>query len=333
MRNFYCAKLIIISMLCAVLVSISLSHAPVFEDLEVYYGIYTQMQYSSFYETAERFHSQTGKFEPLILLIFKAYQLVLGDSYELFLISNFFFINIGSCIVADRYLSVDSSDLRVLPFLFALISYSFFSREIYILRTMYGLIFLIVAIFDKRVPVKITTIILAVLAHQTMLVYWALFFVGHLSFHYFKRYGAYFILTSISAIAVVLLKMPSIFSYFVSGGELTIFLDGNDSHTIISLAVLLLTGISLFAFLNLGVISTELRSFVSILLMLTVISLFNYDHYHLMNRLAAPAIIITPFIILLNRFSILEPFRKFYALSALGSFRLMVIFCMGGFAA
>lgn len=312
--------------------AIALSNFGVFEDSAIYYELFNNLSNNGFFEGATRFFLMTGKFEPMTSIIFYLQSLILPVTEFWFLFSNYLCINGLVSIGCIGFFSSKVNRGLAFFLLIALFSYGFYSRALYIWRTMYALGFLLIALSQTSSVKKVIFLLFALLSHYTVVVFLILYFCIKkftINLNLFR-----FVLLSLSVafICSMAIKYTPIVGFFVSGGETDVFFVSDFDHALQAILAIGFTLLSLIC-VSSCFIEAGQKSLLRMLIFLCIFSIINSESYHLMNRLSAPSLIITPFIVLLSG---VETFRMKIiklgtGLSVLASFRLIYLFWTGGF--
>jgi hypothetical protein len=316
----------------ALLTALSLSAQPLFEDLANYFYFFNQVNEVGLFETVSTFLLLTGKFEPTIFGLFFLLSLVISNSPAAFLFANFFLLNFGYMYLT-RKISPNKTTMNFLLLLVALFSYSYFSREIYILRSMYAFLILLLLINSNNIYFRCMLFLVGTLTHFSFTIFAILYLLIEVSIHRLSKAQ----LIRLHLFAVLLCAVGLHFAehlvFLSASGDITAFTYSNNSHVLQSVSVISFT---LLASLALAREKLSLKEFslVGFCIFLTSLALLNFNSYHLMNRIAAPALCIVPFLILMRKGSkYIRLFKLGYAVSTVASFRLLYLFLSGNFSA
>lgn len=322
-------------MLCIIVSSISagaLASFGLFEDLEIYFYSFSQIVDSGLLSTLIQFYALTGKFEPVILFIFYIQSFFVTKNAFAFLLVNFSLLSYGYCLSILRMVGYRLFNRQLLWFCCgAILSYSFFSREIYILRTMYACLFLLFYLISARRSLKILFLLVGAVTHLSFVAFFALillidFSLKRLSWRHFSILWTCFLI-----FFQTLLKSTEMLAAFSSTGDMDVFNAANEGHSIQSVLLLAFTLFSLlFSFK--AIRSESERTLTYFCIFLIVIGLANTENYQLMNRVAAPALCIAPFLILFKPSGkAIYILKAMYFLTTIFTARLLYLFYTGNF--
>jgi hypothetical protein len=316
--------------LAAFLVAFALSAQPLFEDLENYFYFFNQIKESGLIESFSIFLALTGKFEPIIFGLFYLLSLFLPSSPLAFLFVNFFILNVGFAFLVKK-VSVEKCAISFFFVLLAVLSYSYFSREIYILRSMYAFLVLLLFVNSSNMSHRVLFFALGTLTHISFSVFALLYFLIEICVVRLSKpqiIRLYFLTILLCMIALYFVEHLAFLS---ASGDITVFTYSNDSHVMQSAALILFTLLASMAVAR-EKLNTKELTLAIFCIFLTSFALLNFNSYHLMNRVAAPALCIAPFLILRRHGSAyLRLFKYGYAVSTVATFRLLYLFHSGNF--
>jgi len=324
--------LMLIAVTTAALPAYSLVQLGLFEDLQIYYSLFSQVGDLGVFETILSFYLQTGKFEPIIFFIFFIQSSFGVESEFWFLLVNFTMLSYCFAIVIAKLLS-ESKSRKYVPLMFlAFLSYSYFSREIYILRSMYAFVFLLLYSVEKNQYLKFFWFLLGSLTHLSFVLFFILY--NYINFCFVKLQSRNFLFFySLGILATLcVIKFSADIYAFTSVGDSEAFTAGNSNHSFQSILIVIFTIFSLFSCMK-GALNQGERIMIYFCLFLCILAIFNFNSYQLLNRIAAPALCITPFIVLGKRSYPFHVFIKsLYVISILASLRLVFLFYSGNFS-
>lgn len=321
-------NLLLVAALVALPSAYALTNLGLFEDLEIYFHLFSQVKDNGVSAAISQFFILTNKFEPIIFLIFYVQSLVGVDSVFGFLFINFLLLNYLYVDFARRIF--EKIEVRFFYFsaIVALFSYSFFSREIYIWRSMYAFLFLLLFIDAKTARHRSVCFVLGALTHSTFIFFCMTYWCIEYGIGRFQRNVFYVYYVVCLVLALLLVNLLSSFSVFTSSGDIEVFTASNPSHSLQSFLIVIFTTVALLAFMRCSSSDKE-RTLALFCLFLCFIALSSHSGYHLMNRVAAPALCLTPFLVLFKsgfRSHFYFYIKLCYLISIVGTFRLLYLF-------
>jgi hypothetical protein len=299
----------------------------VFEDSENYYRIYHDIKNTGLLDSILNFTLQINKFEPIIFLIFyfQSYFIPENSSFS-FLYINFVFLNSAILYSISKIFPLQKNKYLIFSIFIVLLSYGFFSKLIYIWRTLYALSLFLISISSQKKFYKILFLTLALLSHSTMLI----FIVGYYFFSFlsaqFNKTKFLFLAVIIAILINIVFHNTNIGANLVSGGNLDVFFAKNESHyiqSIINVSITLVLLLYCYKHAN----SRIHISLIISLIFFTFVGLLNSESYHFMNRIAGPSIALAPFIIFSqeDRFAN-NCYRFIVFVTCFATIRLLLIF-------
>jgi hypothetical protein len=309
----------------------ALSSFGLFEDLEIYYYSFSQIVDTGIIASSIQFYVLTGKFEPVILFIFFIQSLLIPKTAFAFLLINFALLNYGFSILMGKILG-NRERYFILYCCVAILSYSYFSREIYIMRTMYACIFLLLLASEPRRSYQVLYLVLGSVTHLSFIAFSSLLML--IKYSYIRLSKIYFTSFWLCVLLLlqILIKSSPLLASFTSTGDMDVFIASNETHSLQSIILLTFTLVVLA--ISYGSTKTDAEKTLTFFcLFLLVAGLMNFNNYQLMNRVAAPALCIAPFMIMLKSKSFTNNLLKIsYLLSVALTIRLLVLFYSGNFA-
>lgn len=323
-------KLLLVVCIISILPAYALSTLGLFEDLEIYYSLFCNIVDVGIVDAVSQFILQTGKYEPFLFLIFFTQSIFIPKSVFWFLLVNFSLLSYGFSKITGFFIK-ESEKITIFFTIVAILSYSFFSREIYIIRSMYAFLFLMLFIREEQMLGRGVIFMFGIFTHASFILFSGVYLIIEYGYFRFKRNGFVLYSIAIALMAQALIFYAPFISSFTSSGEITVFTASNDANVFQSIGVVFFTFLSLiYSIRNSG--SDKEKLLLLLCIYLTGISLLNFSSYQLMNRIAAPALCIAPFLLMKRGGSNVQLAIKFvYIISTLATFRLIYLFQSGSF--
>ncbi|MBC6500479.1 polymerase [Citrobacter freundii] len=310
----------LLSLLC----SLPLAIQGGFDDSLVYYEQAIYIWNNGLLDGLSAIYYQTNKFEVGMGLLFHL-QVFFGEGRFVFILLNLALVNFLSILI---YLKINN-EVRISPSLLCaslmLMSYYVFSNNIYVWRSIICLYFLVLMIYSKTKCKKTIFIVLGLLFHYSFILFLCVYYFCRLN----KTSKFKFVIISIiiSFIISKFLYWMSYASFFVSGGELSLFMSQDND----ALKRLIISGTFLFLLLMIN-LESETNNWVlyKLSLFFCILSILLCDNWQLSWRVFVPAAILGTAIILSNikrkdglvllgvTLSIIPTFRLIYNLLILG---------------
>lgn len=270
-----------------------------FLDTLYYYDLYRLIEENGLIYTVTAISTQSGKFEPIIAIVFQIESFLFGPSISEFnfLIINMIALNVLLAISFFDIIKNNTKSLLTLLIIPAIIisGYLVFSKGLWFWRSFIGLFFFILFIKERNIFYKIAYISLCYLSHTSYVIFILMYLV--IEFLYKKGGLAYFLILTIVSITLSLIanKFQEIFSFVVSNSDPTIFFSDGGNHAIkVWLSVFYSMTILLLLY------KTAIKSNMVILylfcLLCVAISIVSYNNYHFMNRVFLPASLMIGFL-------------------------------------
>ncbi|PAV01976.1 hypothetical protein CBG25_13665 [Arsenophonus sp. ENCA] len=211
--------------LLALIIAILFSIQGGFDDSLVYYGQFIIVKKVGFYEAVYSIFSQTGKFEPGIILVFYIQSFFI-DSLNSFLIVNICIINL---LLASLYFiynksSHNNSRISYLSIAILFLSYYTFANYIYIWRSIYAFYFIgLYILFCKKNKYNFIFLVFAFFFHFSSLAYISIYFIiKNIKLSKLKVIGSSFIMSIM--IFVMMFFLPEFITLFTSGDGQSVFI-------------------------------------------------------------------------------------------------------------
>jgi hypothetical protein len=272
------------------------SYGP-FQDSEIYYDLFREVAANGVWSSLSEYATQTGKFEPVAVLIFWLESLLLGTSGGpfAFLLLNMVLLNVLVAQTVARRLLPSGKPLAafVVPLL-CLSSYLVFSKQLYFWRSALSFCFLIHALGSVGGK-RVFWICVAILAHYSAAAFLMLYVVVQLIERTRTPVLYHGLLTMFLILATVFTGELSLLTFFVSGGDLEVFLVPGEHGARLTIAIVACLVPALLSYKRASA-DADARPLVVFSLILLVVSLANFNNYHLMQRLSLPAFFIIPFL-------------------------------------
>lgn len=303
-----------------------------FQDSEIYYNLFLEVTGSGLWPSLSEYANQTGKFEPVAALIFWFESLFLGSSPEpfAFLLTNMVLLNLLVAQTVGRRLFPDGGPLLAFAVpLLCLSSYLIFSKQLYFWRSALSFCFFLNAVGSLGLK-RALWIAAAVFAHYSAAAFLLLYFILQIAARTSRPVLYEVLVTLLLIIATVFTGELSLLTFFVSGGDLEVFLVPGEHGARLAIAVLACLIVALLSYRRPAAATRPLLVFSLVLL---VVSLANINNYHLMQRLSLPAFFVIPFIPFAYRWRGIRLLsaRWAIALSVLPTLRLWYMLATGEF--
>jgi hypothetical protein len=307
-----------------------------FEDSLIYFELYKRFSVLGFYGGIQSFALQTGKYEPIIMLIFAFESLLTGGSISeyWFVVVNMILLNVFVSRAMFAFVSTDYKSKTYLFFIafVASSSYFTFSKTIYVWRSIVAFFYLILFIKETSRKRYIWAG-LAILSHASFLLFILLFILIE-KISWSRIRPLYWSLGIVMAGALpIIASFKDIFGIFASAGTTLNFYEEGVQHSLKAwLATLFLLIILLFV--HRGYMAIKVLTPLYLICLMTVITaIFSYNSYYVMTRITTPAMLIVGFLPYLVktknwRFQVA---RLCVLLSMLPSLRLMINMLIGNF--
>lgn len=319
------------SVFCALIPSYALSQLGLFEDLGIYYYFFEQVGQVGLVDAFCIFYESTGKVEPILFSIFYIQSFIIPNDEFFFLLMNFSILNFGFSKLILKLVRYDGNYYSYM-IIVSILSYSYFSREIYILRSMYAFLFFLMLVNSEKYRNKFFIILLGTLTHISFSIFAILFLLIKFLRNKLSRGSLFIILGSGVFVIQLIIVSSSFLSSLTASGDIEVFISANATHSIQSMILVIFTLFAILSIIRPGLSENE-ASVLLMCLVLIIISMLNYSSYHLMNRVAAPALCIMPFMVMLkknNRWSVI--IKGGYIFSIFLTLRLIYLFASGNFA-
>lgn len=268
-----------------------------FQDSDIYYGLFQEVTEGGFWTTLTDYATQTGKFEPLAVLIFWVESLFIATPSDpgTFLVINMVLLNLlVAGTVGRRLLPHGAPLLAFLVPLVCLSSYFVFSKQLYFWRSALSFCFFMAAVGAVG-PRRLLWALLSLLAHYSAAAFLG-FYAAQRILSRSRRpvlYQAVF--AGVVVFATVFADQLSLLTFFVSGGDLDVFLVPGAHGFRLWLAIFACLIVALLAWRRAWQ-DESFRPLLTFSFVLLLVSLANFENYHLMQRLSLPAFFIVPFI-------------------------------------
>jgi hypothetical protein len=197
---------------------------------------------------------------------------------------------------------------------------------------MYAFLFFLMLVNSEKCKNKILFILVGTLTHISFAIFSILFLLIK-SLRNKLSIGALSVILGFGVFVIQLIMINSSFlKILTASGDIVVFTSANATHSIQSITLMIFTLLAILSILRSGLSDNE-ASVLIMCLVLIIISIFNYSSYHLMNRLAAPALCIVPFMVMLKKSNRWSIFIKIgYIFSIFFTLRLIYFFATGNFA-
>ncbi|EJS3276765.1 polymerase [Salmonella enterica] len=285
---------VFLGLLCSILLALPLAMQGGFEDSLIYYSQADYIWSYGLYDGLRAIYIQTNKFEPAIGLLFFIEGFLVTEKFY-FLLLNLTLVNFITVLI---YVKINEESNTSISFIYAILllsTYYIFSNNIYVWRTIISLYFFILFVFSESKSCKVIFFSLGFLFHYSFLLFYFCYIIckfNKSSLKFFLIYAFLFSLFISNA-----LNFLSYFSFFVSGGELTIFLDkGSDSIKRI------IIGVSFLIILIMVKVDKKSYSWslYKLSLFFCILSIALYQNWQLSWRIFVPAATLGSAIVLAN---------------------------------
>ena len=270
-----------------------------FQDSSIYFDLYQIVADQGVQDAFLGFVEQTGKYEPILFLLFSVESILSGNSLTeySFLIVNMVLLNV--LVGAVMFTSFKADPLKkkytFTTGLIVMSGYLVFSKELYFWRNIISFCFFILFVNDASWRRSIW-FIAAVLAHASAALFIPLFLLIELVARLNNRYVYWVAFAGLAAVTLVLPQFSEIIGFAASSGDASIYLEAGGAHTIkVWLSVLFSLLVLLLVYRE-YMTNNVLRPLYVFCLATVVVSLLSYESYHFMNRIFLPASLIVGFL-------------------------------------
>lgn len=307
------------------LMSLPMTIYGTFQDSAVYYEHANIMWDYGVINGIKNIILTTGKFEPFTPFIFYI-QGGVSKNETFFLFLNLFLCNFIILYMYNKIIRDTSVKIGILFFLLISSSYFVFSNVMYVWRSIYAVFFMFLFVLSKGSIKRSIFFILSILSHKSVILFYLMFFVTKMIKSTNRKTFLFFSLLTVLIMHLVIKNM-SFLSLFVAGGNLDVFLSSSGDtwiRIIVNLFAIFVLMLSSYSDIRFEL----LWRFAMLGLFLSTAFYFNWQ---LMSRVALPALLLTPFLVLISN----GRYKK-YAIICLScsifpTLRLIFLFISGGF--
>ena len=261
-----------------------------FEDSLIYFEFYSVCNELGFFAAVQYLMLLTGKFEPVIMILFALESILIGSelSQFWFLVLNITLMNMFVSSVMFKLIVVENKSKKYLFFIgFITVStYFVFAKTLYVWRSILAFIFFILFVKESSRK-RFLWAIIACLAHTSFL----LFILIYLMVEKIHRSG-------VTILYWLLGIFPSFFQMFMSAGAtLDLSREGSEHvHAIRAWLAILFAFILILLVRRNYISNKKLAPLYIFCLLLTVSSLFSFSNYAILTRVSVPSMMIVGFL-------------------------------------
>lgn len=222
--NFHRKVIIFYIVAISLLMAFPQAKFGLFQDSYIYYSQSTDLWNIGYLLGIQDIFSQTHKIEilfPLILYI-EQYFLHFFGFISIDNTNKFYFIlvNVGIVNFLSLYLilklniKIKYKSLMVLYFIIFLSSYYIYNNNVYVWRSIYAILFLYFSILAENKKIKIFYMIIGILFHNSIIIFYILYFLSSLIIKISKNRGLFLIIVFIIGMVTIGLYKV-ILTYFI----------------------------------------------------------------------------------------------------------------------
>lgn len=309
-----------------------------FQDSKIYYELYRIIGTFGIYESSLIFFAETSKFEPIVILLFAAEDILSGGMLNeyWFLVVNMVLLNVFASSVMLTLMQNRNDKFWMMFFVSFIVmtGYLSYSKILYVWRSVIAFVFFIFYIKENSWK-RFIWAALACLTHFSFLLFIVLFTLIEIASR--SRNKNILIMLGVGMLGSVFIvqNFPNIFNQFTSGNDVSLFFLDNEEHASKAWISILFSLIVLLLVFNEYMKNTRIKPLFLFCIILIFAGLVSFNSYQFMNRIILPASMIVgflPFLIKVNdwRFFIA---RLIICLSIVPTIRLMYMQFTGSFLA
>lgn len=270
-----------------------------FQDSQIYFEFYNRFDELGFFDAVQSMMQQTGKVEPVIMLLFAFESLLTGASMSeyWFLVFNMTLLNVLVSGVMFALMSEKYKNKKYLFFIALIVmsSYFAFAKMLYVWRSVLAFTFFILFV-RETMRKRFIWAGIACLAHASYFLFILLFLLLEKISRSRKTYLYWLVGIGMAGALPLIASFPSFFGMFASAGANMDLYEEGIEHTLnawlaisFSLIVLLLVRRSYMS-------SGRLTPLYLFCLMTVITSFVSYNSYYVMSRISVPAMLIVGFL-------------------------------------